>query len=423
MKRLNVIFGILLIACVGIGGVPSSAPRVLAADGPDPATLLQQSITTMKGSLHTARSAGKSTITASGQKAAFTITGTCALTGTRLNAQLHLKGTTIGQKKPVALNEQDGLIWSQSPGWVAVFTRPAGQGKAWQSIDPFDSTGAGMFGLGCPLITVAQMEQQPPANLTLLGPATIGTEAAWHLRSTVKATGSTQTINLYIGQQSLFLLRVGATVNASQLKQTSTMDYSAFNDPVTIALPSVTPLPGRALHTAVRLSDGRVLVLGGVGLSSEKAPIVKAWTEVYDPSTGTWSQAGSLPAVPIMPSIAVAGGGGVLMSAYFYPTSAATNQQFDQTTNTWINAPKSLVARLVPVAAALKDGRVLLAGGYNVVAGQVETSAEIYDPVAGTWTKTGNLNESRAMGALSALLKDGRLLVMGGTTNGTLSAE
>src|SRR5438445_606207 len=73
------------------------------------------------------------------------------------------------------------------------------------------------------------------------------------------------------------------------------------------------------------------------------------------------------------------------------------------------------------ISATLQDGRVLVAGG-TVSGGGATNSAEIYDPVSGTWTSiAGGMVEARS-GAAAALLQDGRVLMAGGESSGVASA-
>jgi hypothetical protein len=69
----------------------------------------------------------------------------------------------------------------------------------------------------------------------------------------------------------------------------------------------------------------------------------------------------------------------------------------------------------------LASGKVLITGGYNQAAaflepGSVLSSAEIYDPVAGTIAAAGNMIEARASHS-ATLLQDGRVLLAGGYNN------
>ena len=81
-------------------------------------------------------------------------------------------------------------------------------------------------------------------------------------------------------------------------------------------------------------------------------------------------------------------------------------------------------------ATLLPNGQVLVAGGEAVEYGLedglagapqiiVYKSAELYDPVAGAWTYTGNLNSSRESHT-ATLLPNGKVLVAGG---GDIRAE
>lgn len=82
------------------------------------------------------------------------------------------------------------------------------------------------------------------------------------------------------------------------------------------------------------------------------------------------------------------------------------------------------IGRSGHTATLLKDGKVLIVGGWT---GRYELrrSAEIYDPAANTFTTTGNMVIERA-GNTATLLADGRVLIAGGEDrreNAIASAE
>jgi hypothetical protein len=64
-------------------------------------------------------------------------------------------------------------------------------------------------------------------------------------------------------------------------------------------------------------------------------------------------------------------------------------------------------------ATLLPSGLGLVAGGENDNGANTLASAELYDPVSGTWTLTGSMPDSPAC-ANAALLPDGTVLEAGG---------
>ena len=106
------------------------------------------------------------------------------------------------------------------------------------------------------------------------------------------------------------------------------------------ATPTITVTPGGALlfprtrHTATRLLNGKILIVGGSRASDDHL----AEAELFDPATGQFSQ----------------------VAALHTPRHHHT-------------------------ATLLPDGRVLIVGGYSLPQ-QWLSDAEVYDPVADTWT-------------------------------------
>src|SRR5690349_12239820 len=124
--------------------------------------------------------------------------------------------------------------------------------------------------------------------------------------------------------------------------------------------PMGTPRHG---HAAVRLLDGRVLVVGGEGASEKSA-------EVYDPATGTWSATENVPK-PLFGNAAV-----LLRDGRVVVAGLESAQVYDPASGTWTaTGPRVPGSGRSDTFTLLQDGRVLDAGG-----------AEVYDPASGDWT-------------------------------------
>jgi hypothetical protein len=106
--------------------------------------------------------------------------------------------------------------------------------------------------------------------------------------------------------------------------------------------------------------------------------------------------------------VLVAGGWGGPFSAELY----------DPVTDTWSRTGSMNNRRGEHAAVQLLDGKVLVMGS---TWREGQTSAELYDPATGTWTTTGSMNGSHRRHT-ATLLQDGKVLVVGGYTTST-SAE
>jgi WD40 repeat protein len=168
----------------------------------------------------------------------------------------------------------------------------------------------------------------------------------------------------------------------------------------------------RAQHAAVRLADGRVLVVGGV--DEDASPIASA--ELYDPATGRFSSTGSMAHSRDIPDATLLPDGRVLVTGGYDGTGGAiaSAELYDPATGSFSGAGSMNYPRVDFTASLLPDGQVLIAGGQpsqNSV--PVVAAAELYDPSTGTFTTTGSTREARSSHT-ATLLSDGRVLIAGG---------
>jgi hypothetical protein len=160
-------------------------------------------------------------------------------------------------------------------------------------------------------------------------------------------------------------------------------------------------------QTATLLLDGRVLVAGGDDPAS--GGLISA--ELYDPSSGSWTATGSMTMAHAGGTatllrngkVLVAGGFGSLPSTS-WEGARRSAELYDPVSGSW-SATGSMDALFSEHTATLMaDGKVLIAGG---------GSAALYDPTEGTWRATGQMIEQRDYHT-ATLLPDGRVLVAGG---------
>jgi hypothetical protein len=194
--------------------------------------------------------------------------------------------------------------------------------------------------------------------------------------------------------------------------------------PSDLAGPSASPLPAagpggawiatgtmgtpRYGHTAVRLLDGRVLVVGGSGDESDPAT-----AELYDPASGTWSATGNMlkSGYGFGPTLLLDGRllvGDTDDPRADVPLTGA--EVYDPASRTWSSA--GMVSTTEEwgglTATVLGNGNVLVAG---------RAGAKLYDPASGTWSATGKMITPRG-GHTATLLRDGKVLVAGGYDGG-----
>ena len=144
--------------------------------------------------------------------------------------------------------------------------------------------------------------------------------------------------------------------------------------------------------------------------------------ETYDPVTGTWSPATNMGNIRYGHTATLLLNGRVLVVGGWTGSAYLSGAEiYDPATNTWTSTSNSMTtSRYVHNATLLSDGRVLVTGGYNMLTGGGSlNSAEIYDPATGpngTWSETTFLSAARHYHT-ATLLPNSKVLVSGGSSN------
>lgn len=175
---------------------------------------------------------------------------------------------------------------------------------------------------------------------------------------------------------------------------------------------------GRYMHTATLLASGKVLVTGGCTGTSTDCLESTASAEIYDPETGLWSSAGSMPFPVVAHTATRLASGKVLVAGGCLTYTSCGNLDrdrraslYDPVAGTWSATGSLSVGRLHHAALFLDSGDVLVAGG-TFFSGN-STSSERYDPATGQWT-AGPFMIAHRSGVGYARLPNGTWLVAGG---------
>jgi hypothetical protein len=161
-------------------------------------------------------------------------------------------------------------------------------------------------------------------------------------------------------------------------------------------------------YLATLLANGQALLTGD---SYPEFPFSNG--DVYDPATDTVSPIAS-PMRTLYGTATLLMNGKVLFTGdaddydFFYKTT----QLYDPSTGTFTVAGSMTINRGGNTTTLLPDGTVLIAGT-QLLSGVASASAEIYDPVLGTFEPTGSMIRAR-FGHKATLLNNGQVLMTGG---------
>lgn len=206
-------------------------------------------------------------------------------------------------------------------------------------------------------------------------------------------------------------------------------DQTEIYDPVTdLFNPGPTMNWPRSLHTQTELNDGRFLICGGVDDGNNP----QATCEVYDPVADAFVSVASMNVPRMGATATLLSDGRVFVSGGLEALSTMPTQLqairdavdsteiYDPVADTWTFGPPMSDPRAGHIALQRTDQKIVLCGGIswypNFFFGwlpTVETSCDIYDPVANTMSAGPSMNDARALIEPVEIAPD-RWLIAGG---------
>ncbi|HKW27824.1 MAG TPA: kelch repeat-containing protein [Verrucomicrobiae bacterium] len=173
----------------------------------------------------------------------------------------------------------------------------------------------------------------------------------------------------------------------------------------------------RQYHTATLLTNGLVLAAGGLTVGSGGQTLSAC--ELYSPATGLWTNTGSMKTARYSHTAVLLTNGFVLVAGGISNSvTLASSELYNPTAGTWTSTGNLNTPRAFASAFLLTNGTVLVVGGQGTNNATL-SSAEIYNPGTGLWHYTASPMLASQYQPISQLLPDGRVLVAGGSTNGT----
>ena len=186
----------------------------------------------------------------------------------------------------------------------------------------------------------------------------------------------------------------------------------------------------RARHSDTRLTQARVLLAGGVGPAGTLAS-----SGVLDSAAKSWTSAPPMGKPRVHHTATRLADGRVLVvggSTQFtaghpigWPASLLgplnkSSELFDPTTNTWSRGPDLPTGLTAHGASLLSSGRVLIAGGVEALQGggrSVTDKCWLYDPALNSFSRTADMAGARAFHGQSPTVAGGALVVGGSKIN------
>jgi len=252
-------------------------------------------------------------------------------------------------------------------------------------------------GTGTDAYDLSEVELYDPATRRFTTVATLSTKRSNHTAVRIAGTSTTSDDVLITG---------GKGPDGT----TSSVEIIAYDPSLkTATVRTAPPLSeARQNHTATRLQNGRVLIVGGTGADAQPVAGVELWNGFVFSGAGQLNHSRRNHHATLLPTGQVLIAGGLDLRAVA-PTELYTP-------GSGVNDVGNLVTpRFYSTAVGLRTGQVLYLGGFDATETNVLKQVELYDPF---WAGVGPMSEGRQDHS-ATLLQDGRVLLAGGGDGGS----
>lgn len=230
---------------------------------------------------------------------------------------------------------------------------------------------------------------------------------AWTLTTGMMSVRSRHTATLL---QNGKVLVAGGTDNTGY----TPVNYSEYYNPATKLWADSGPMGGGSQgtfgHTATALGDWVFTTGGWYG------GFCRSSVQLYKYSSGTWVFTNGMTVGRAYHTATRMQNGKLLVVG-----SDPSSECFDFTTGQWSRTGNMGDVRYCHTATLLPDGRVLVVGGSNGSTSYY-AGAKLYDPSSGTWSAVGSMSVGR-MDHSATLLPNGKVLIVGGENGAGLSSS
>ena len=226
------------------------------------------------------------------------------------------------------------------------------------------------------------------------------------------------------GEHTATLLTNGTVLVAGGLSTGFPAQFTASAELYNPATGAFTPAGNmtvaRGQHTATLLADGRVLIAGGrTGTDRTDGPQDLASAELYNPSTGAFTPTGAMITLRGLHTATSLPDGRVLVTGCAIPCNSAIAELYDPASGRFADAGTPGAGG--SATTLLADGRVLITGGCP--ADFHGTKAQIFDPLTGTFSFTGLMAGGCYNINTATLLANGNVLFAGNSENDGFPAD